>query len=491
MKTYIKSLIIVSLLFVSCYKDKGNYDYNPDKMSITNFNSNYTGLTTKEFVIKPTVFPENDNYEYTWGVYMQMSYIGPSKLDTIAVTKDLNWVCDIPAGTYMLVYTIHNTKTDVRKTEFATLSVRSVNSRGWYILKDKDGYTDFDMFHEDITIRDWIALNNNGKKLKGEAVSVAYSMAYQQTPGTWISVIMPVSTQDMSIFDISSGLVIRDIDNLFYEKPEILNFQNCCSSAQEFTIFNDGKISTVDLRNGKFGLPQIGDFDLSPQRAYANRGAFIVFDNKSKSFIYPNGANLVLFPDEQWGEPGPLSPTKMNADLLFTQKFSAKNYTTYALMKMIGKEQGMILSLALGAGPYVNPIMEVSTLPDENGNGKLIWKGSKWAANLENEIIYFEYDNKIYSFNIISHEERVELVLESGEKVTYMENIIRNESTGTEVLGVNNFVIATTKDGKYKVYRHTISAGRLSEKPIKPIFSGEGKVAKVLLNSEWGSNELL
>ena len=65
--------IFLSLIFISCYDDKGNYDYTDiGDITITGIENSYTAIAlAKKLEIKPTVTSKNpeDTFEYLWTVY--------------------------------------------------------------------------------------------------------------------------------------------------------------------------------------------------------------------------------------------------------------------------------------------------------------------------------------------------------------------------------------------------------------------------------------
>ena len=70
--------------------------------------------------------------------------------------------------------------TGITRIEERPLTVTTALAEGWYVLREKDGYTDLDLFStEKGKIESIIASNNDGRNLQGEARAIEFSYNYK------------------------------------------------------------------------------------------------------------------------------------------------------------------------------------------------------------------------------------------------------------------------------------------------------------------------
>ena len=166
------------------------------------------------------------------------------------------------------------------------LTVTTALSEGWYVLRTKDDCTDLDLFStEKGKIENIIATNNEGRNLKGEARAIEFSYNYK----AWDEIneryvntnsIFALAKEEAVVIRTSNGEIIRDIDDLFYERPAVANFQNICSQSTELYLMNDSKahyIYNMSSNSGRFGVALPGNYQLYPNwnTVSANRFALI------------------------------------------------------------------------------------------------------------------------------------------------------------------------------------------------------------------------
>lgn len=136
MKVKIALFTILSLWgLVSCYEDKGNYDYremNDIEVSVSTENTSY--LLGDEVISKPELTfalgHESEDLAYEW------TYDG----HPIAYTRDLNWVADTIAQNKELRLAVLDKSTGVTYFGSTTISISSAyKGDGWIVLSEKDG----------------------------------------------------------------------------------------------------------------------------------------------------------------------------------------------------------------------------------------------------------------------------------------------------------------------------------------------------------------
>lgn len=136
----IKSLLgIFSLVvIVSCYSDKGNYDYvDVNAFSVSNSDDSLFNVTAKKDVvkivpkIKAEMFPEEqfpDRYSYIWTI--------DSKV--ISTDKNIEYPVDLTVGTYKLLLKVTDKITNLVARGVWTMYVVNLYSKGYVVLSENE-----------------------------------------------------------------------------------------------------------------------------------------------------------------------------------------------------------------------------------------------------------------------------------------------------------------------------------------------------------------
>ena len=120
-----------------------------------------------------------------------------------------------------------------------------------------------------------------------------------------------------------------------------------------------------------------------------------------------------------------------------------------------------------------NPVQQTTAL---NSDLEML-KADIRALNQNNNIIYFFKNSKLYACNLDNQtESEQDITLSVGEEVTYME-FLKYSPYGLNDSWFDYLVIATVKDGNYKVYLHPVSAAVVL--PAEKTFEGKGRVKRV------------
>lgn len=467
------NIIILSALLIgisSCYKDKGNYDYDAAlEISIDSIQKSYITYTFVDTLkITPTISPSNSEYDCWWGVYptnVQQSVA----LDTICYSRDLEFPITLAPGTYSLVFCAKEKVTGVAQIVETPLTTLTSLSKGWYVLRTQDGYTDFDLFTGTDKIENVIAANNDGRNLKGEARAVAHLTRYK----SWddessryanVNTIFALSSEDMAAIRVDEGTIIHTFEDMFFEAPEIVLPQDVFGGDMDIFFMNNGKIYSIYnmmANSGRFGEAKTGNYSLSSYRIYDVFSNPLLYDENSCSFCSANSTDTELIPFAG-------KANDMNADLLF---MGPTSYGAYALMKMKQEDRYLMLNLDTYAYAYSDPILSCDTLE----NTIEIVHADHWASSTINQIIYYSQENNIYSCNIgAKYEIQLQVALPAQEKVTYMRHLTFNNTENNF-----NYLAVASHDGEnYKVYLYEIQAGKLQENP--KILEGQGKVGALI-----------
>ena len=488
-------LFFMSLFCVACFEDDNKYDYMElDRVTIEGIDEKYTRVSHQDILsITPTVTTDAD-VEYVWELWTSVRKDGIIyRPDTIGQSKDLRYEIMEKPGSYYLVFNVKDKKTGVTTMYRSTLDVVTINSIGWYLLKDEgitEKYTDYDFIYDGGRIDNWIAFYNDGKKLKGEAVRSIFSSQYSDlaTGGGYncIDVLIPVAKEEVAVMEVSSGNIRLPFESLFFESPEVKNFQDICIQNDEVSVnlVNDNMVYRMSTRNAALFYRLYGNYSLS--KGMKGLLGPTYFDDLSKSFVYVD-YNVNRYVESS---TAPASCNNMNAHMLWgsavSHRIQSNSFFAYALMeKHTMPDICMLVKMSLNYRTD-NPIVEIDTIPLTLG----IVTAETRTVNANYGVIYFVKDQKLYKYIIDSQHEEPILDLPEGEKVTCMQHVaypnFMSNYYGSEI---DYLAIATYVDGKYKVWLHEFDADNL--KPLsKPTFEGNGRVACINYVAESSSNFL-
>lgn len=172
MKWYIILILWLTCGLISCYDDKGNYDYKDiDELTITGIPEEAISALYKaeNLVISPKVISkfegeisaDNSNYEFAYYYNKSASsdYLTSSLLDSSKV-KDLNILAEIDPGSYLGWFKVKDLRTNIVTSVEFSMNVVTSTTKGWLVLCEEgaDRKVRMDMIGE---IGNRIAISRN------------------------------------------------------------------------------------------------------------------------------------------------------------------------------------------------------------------------------------------------------------------------------------------------------------------------------------------
>lgn len=144
-RIYLFVLSLTALFAASCYEDLGNYDYEDlNTVTISKFkDGGYVCARGEVLDIIPGIKLENDSlgdvkrYEYSW--VAKNKNVSTDKLKTFSLSDERNlyYQMNLPAGDYVLIFTVKDKKTELSWIQSTQLSVTGSISEGWLLLTEK------------------------------------------------------------------------------------------------------------------------------------------------------------------------------------------------------------------------------------------------------------------------------------------------------------------------------------------------------------------
>jgi hypothetical protein len=526
MKTTYNNIILgfLILLMFSCYKDKSNTTFEKlDKFNIDGIKDKYDNiLAFSTLKIEPIIVSEKKdrNFEYFWICY---DITKNEQLDTISKEKNLKYHVNLGPGTYDIMFSVKNTKTGNFAFKKTQIIVETKTTSGWYILKDKEGFTQLDLFNEIGTMIDM------GRILKGNAVQIAYTKKFNYfDPKTGkrdkiTTCIIPMSSNDMSVIRLSDFKELSKFNELFYSAPTTVKpYFWIETSETEYLegrayFVNNNKIHQIDRYNpynpGKFGpslkIENNDNYSLSKHFVFPKNinpfsvvNNLLVFDEIQSTFYFLSENKIKSFKEEGKNSSQTYYPNKnLNSDLLYMGCKQGPNESGSRVIALLKIRSGLHknklilthldMDLTTGGGfPYyssygtndseeegVNPVYKMDTL----STTLKLATAELYTINKEYDILYYTKDNKISYYDFATKQEKEIKSLASGEKITYIHHYYKYD--GWDGVLMSKLVVASHDNENYKVYLFDLLAGGIPQSNPK-IMKGKGKVADVLYVKE-------
>lgn len=483
------------LLLASCYDDKGNYDYHEiGEITIAAVEDEYEVISYRDILkIEPRVTSTdpNDVFEYYWTLDkkpLRDEDEKKIKLDTISMEKNLNYAVELQQGFYNLTLYVRNQQTDFMVNKKVNLSVMTPFSRGFYVLKELEGNSELDFHLSDTEkMENLLATRNNGA-VKGKPVSLGMSFGYYYLNETSPEI---QKANTLNIFTEEDGLIVKVEDmstvftykSMYYGEPPVgekpyYMFSygygiGYATSAGFYCNIQWGESS------GGYGYPQVIDGNCSPSRYVISDGlSAYFFDEKNGRFLSCdwNGEINPYLDKGAEGENKEFKPNNIGHKLIYLGRcgVSKNAYAIFEDETDPGKRY--LYTLTLNSHSTANPIEEVEVIdPALN-----LHKATMFTCNESDvNVIYSVVDNRIYAYDPTQKKE-TEIKPEklvSGEEITCITHRFWKQKNDA----AHNFsylVIATHKDGKYKVYLYDLVGMQTYGAPMY-LFEGTGKAVKL------------
>jgi hypothetical protein len=487
-KLYTAIILLFSLLTYSCFEDKSTEGISElPPVIVDGLETSYSVYTYRDVLkISPTVKDES-RYDFCWKVYSTNFNVNERVLprpDTLSQTRELNYEVFLNPGKYILVFDVKDRQTSVSELIRIDLMVSTLNMTGWYLLKDDGNKTDMDFIFKEGRIDNWIANYNEGRSLNGKAVKAVYSSQQKATPTSsdLFNALCVLSEKDAVICRIDNGKIIWDTDNMFFRKPDVIQFQDVFQPMANnyLCITNNYQVYTLN-KGTLFANPPASSYKLSSISGVCAAG--ILFDKNSRSIIIVDGGNYVAL-----GTNGN-DFKNMDADLIWTGGYAGLRNVASLLFRRDSGEgflvriNGSTMHLLYNSTPL---IQASAAVPDTHG----LMSADMIAGNYDSDYFYYAKGNQIYITNLATLTESLQLTLPAGETVTCMQHIKYPQPASGVIQTIDYLAIASYAGGKYKVWLHELSSTGEIKPLSQPTFEGNGRVVTITYVEQGNGNRL-
>lgn len=491
-KNRIYLLFIVLFSLVSCYADKGNYNYKETndveiKGISEQYDVNYRATTLK---INPEVTSLKDKsaeFEYMWRTH-PLGLVGIAPVwDTLATTKDLEYLVDKAVGKHRLLFTAKDKRNGIEYYFETSIQVSTIFTDGWYVLKDNGTITDLDMFKS----KDGIVESYKNvlqTKINGKAVAFTPETRFgyidNGKPTSHLRALFIQSENELNVALVSNLNIVRDYFSLFYQDISLVPKQkSVIAHSSGIAIIDEGGIYRKNVNYGRetvFGFPDAltDNYKLSKYAMSGSINSCLFFDELNSRILIdlPHFGGLGVVSDAYLPIVAPAN--NMNSNCLYLDTWSINDMiktSGYGVFENKDTKVRAIYKIAFNP-LYVNrnPISYVKNIPTNfNAN-----TAGLYAVNRESEIMYFAKDNKLGLCNTNAENltEEILITYEQGTEITYINHGYATGNAGAAHV-YNKLIVATYKGGNYKIYLYEIAVG----KPVVGsaiVLEGEGRPAQ-------------
>ena len=456
---YIVAGVVLSLLWVACYKDKGNYSYNmPEEPEITQLDSIYSVFVGDSLIIEPSVkMNGNTALRYEWRIAVP----DPEMEDVVDSGSSMRVIFGLGAQRYNGMLTIYNEANGMKYFRDFIVDGKTAFSKGTTVLSIEGDKTHLSFIKPDGSIQARLfGAVNPGKALPASPTQLV-AVPEARQPGTvktyWV--FGQDATNGGIQVDANTFKVKQDLAALYFDAPQTIRPLRMYASPMGVLTgvvngrLQNGTTSTWDQAPtyGMFGLGAAGDYDLSPELVFNYLGVFgpsnyIGFDKLKKQFVRFNLYGDAIFFGTAYAVTGAaFDPYNVGADL--EKMLQINGGLCYAYLRESGALQELKFNTQFN-GPFeFNPIHKRAFKRPE-----LVMPTTMWATT-PNEIIYFTSGNSIYRYNPANEEFRVLNTIIEGDGITMM-----------KILPDNNTLVAGTQGSIYYLNISTGSFGDLIKK---------------------------
>jgi hypothetical protein len=263
-------MLAFSCVVVSCYDDKGSYDYTEvNEIVIDELGDGYSMIFKKDTLkIKPKLLFSLDSltpdrYEYEWkavpGVASDLSS------EVIGTERELKYFMELYPGSYALYLKVRDKQTGLLWMNYTSLVVRTEVARGFLLIgDDEDGFVNVDMIAMpgDTSVLKNLLSNNGLPPMRG-AKSIMYTSAYTASMDPYVK--LWVATEDRSYYVNTTtfeGDPLNTFERMVYssfEMPEQLNPVHMIAknragnmSTNRMVVCDNGYVFMVSLYSGEY-----------------------------------------------------------------------------------------------------------------------------------------------------------------------------------------------------------------------------------------------
>jgi hypothetical protein len=440
--------LFIAILFISCYNDKGNYNYHDiNEVTIAGIGTTYkvtTGVT--RLVIDPMITATMDtaNLEYEWRAsiaYQQSWVIGTSRI--------LSYDVDLEPRTYDLYLRIKDKLTGVVTENKSSLVVGTATSRGIMVLgENQSGEVQLDMLAmatDTIHLKD--LLKDKGFPTMKNPEEILHTGYYSNTKDKrikiWLMTDDGAYSLDRTTFknlnvNFESSLFMTNKFNTKFIPIDVLphiydiNGNAASGSSNRAVVCSNGYLfnSSLVLMGGDYYQDPVNRTQAEPDVwLKCNRyvtyslkawNGLVWYDEINNRFMkvgaYEFYSSLMTDVDTDpfpWNQSG-VGRTMVYAENTLDTEGGAKNGNSFVLMTNKTDGSYYIYKFYVTGNPLKRNCYTVKSIATDFG------KASFYAFSSSRTVVYYAVGSKLYAYDYNIGNEKSFLLKDFGDPITML-----------------------------------------------------------------------
>lgn len=395
-------LTALALLQLACYKDKGNYDYQPVVApGIANLDSLYRVGISDKLVITPalTTTDPKAHFVLTWRLGI------PKKVwDTTITGPTFSYIFTMDPDVYPVRLTITDSTTGMQYFRNFNVQITTPYTTGSLVLSSENNTSQISFIQPDNTVIPRVYRTLYGVDLPGHPLQVIDPIKQQVNPvpalGYWVTF---GDTDDGGVHvGTNSMLKINTLLTNYFTRPSKAKpgYLETTDNGVLRGVIN-GKLYEGAWQTyygadvyGYFGEPVLGDYELYSRVVNSNPPLLMGYDIKGKQFVpFTNMGSLAYVGSNyQVTDISQFDPKNIQLDLLFLQQIKMNCFA-------FGKATDGTLYEVKFTPVYMGFVQITPVYKRAFPQPALITPTTKWAGTSNSgELIYFTSGDKIYRY---------------------------------------------------------------------------------------------
>lgn len=441
--------VVVAMLLISCYKDKGNYHYSmPEEPVVHTLDSVYAVFVGDSLIIDPGVTSSKGSGQLQ--LFWKISVPERLASDTFSGPQ-LRIIFGLGPKRYHGRLTITDMTNGMKYFRDFSIDGKTAFSKGMVVLSDEGGAGKLTFIKPDGSVQAHLYEAIHNEPLPGKPHQIiAVAQSYNPTVINSYWMFFGEGAHAGLQLDANTMQRMRYLNENFFAPPATIKvglvqptFQGVITGVLNGRLYA-GTTSTWDQSPlyGMFGLSSPGDYNLADQFIFnfnpsIGAGYYIGFDKNRKQFLRFNLYGTPNYFGDAYDVIGDaFDPKNMEMDLLYLQQINGND--VYAFMK---GADGIVYECMFGVefnGPFqITPIHKRAFVRQG------LFTGNEKLAVSQTGIFYITSANKIYRYNPLNQEVR-ELTFNPGDKDISMVKIIDDNTLVTGSDGALYFLDIST-----------------------------------------------
>lgn len=481
---YIMLPAVLALVLISCYKDKGDYDYSDvNDVTIKDTTAlSYTVLQFDTLTITPVVAAKMNTaslkYEWTARKRDPANPSGEYPVITLSNEATLRKQITLEPAVYRFIFKITDTTNNITSYLFYQVTVATTLSQGWMFVQQFATTGDISlltptgkMFHNIYERANGTALAKNVHTIDmNTTVSPKEVYILQGDSAVEVSPYSFAKTKSFSNWFFTPPTTIKPVRNIVYIPPTYYEQAGVFINNGLVHYKRYGGFTGAVLFGSEMVLDGTTNYSVSRQILIGDMNAarYIAafYDTRGKRFIGLRGpagstiANLVHFPDSVAGTA--FDANNVGMDLLFAGN-TGQNYIYNSILKHPSGDcylYRLNLNTATGA------------MAKQKMNAENVSNLTAAVSSLLLDYIYYSEANQVHMYEIGPNAATTIYSFPVGETVTAM--------TIESVVSTTTMMVATYDGAVGRVYQFKLDVnGKFTGDTYVKMYSDFGKIVQI------------